>query len=136
MCPGCGAVSGREHSCYQRHLADEPVGGRPVRIDLMVRRLYCENPDCPKSTFVEQVEGLTVRYQRRTPGLEALVAAVAVALAGKAGARLLACLHYAVSWMTVLNVLMRIPLPQVVVPGQGHRPSRAQGARSGRGDPR
>ncbi|MGW6472893.1 ISL3 family transposase [Streptomyces nigra] len=40
----------------------------PVVIDLSVRRLYCENSDCPKTTFAEQVTGLTVRYQRRTPG--------------------------------------------------------------------
>jgi hypothetical protein len=47
-------------------VADEPVGGRAVVIDLSVRRLYCENPECPKTTFAEQVTGLTVRYHRRT----------------------------------------------------------------------
>lgn len=64
-------------------------------IDLSVRRLYCENPDCPKLTFVEQVDGLTERYQRRTPALRRMVEAVAVALAGSAGARLLTVLHHA-----------------------------------------
>lgn len=87
--PGCGAISGWEHSRYVRHLADETVGGRPMRIDLSVRRLYCENPDCAKSTFAEQLGGLTVRYQRRPPlALQRVVDAVAVALAGSAGARL------------------------------------------------
>ena len=62
-----------------RHVADETVGGRPVVIDLSVRRLYCENPRCPKGTFVEQVDGLTVRYRRRTPALEQALDAVAVA---------------------------------------------------------
>ncbi|WP_190194030.1 transposase family protein [Streptomyces minutiscleroticus] len=66
-CPGCGMVAGWEHSRYVRHVADEAVGGRPVRIDLSVRRLYCENPQCVKVTFVEQVDGLTRRHQRRTP---------------------------------------------------------------------
>jgi hypothetical protein len=73
------------HSRYVRHVADEAVGGRPVVIDLSVRRLYCENPACPKTTFVEQIAGLTERYQRRTPALRRVVA---VALAGSAGARL------------------------------------------------
>ncbi|MFI1213507.1 transposase family protein [Streptomyces sp. NPDC020802] len=83
-CTGCGQKSAWSHSGYQRHVADEAVGGRPVRIDLTVRRLYCENPSCPKQTFAEQVDGLTVRYQRRTPALQAVVSAVGVALAGKA----------------------------------------------------
>nr|WP_246193111.1 hypothetical protein [Kitasatospora atroaurantiaca] len=37
-----------------RHLTDATVGGRPVRIDLSVRRLYCEDPACPKVTFVSR----------------------------------------------------------------------------------
>jgi transposase len=43
-CPGCGLSSDWLHSRYIRHVADEAVGGRPVVIDLSVRRLYCENP--------------------------------------------------------------------------------------------
>ncbi|MFF8531899.1 hypothetical protein ACN6K9_004238 [Streptomyces sp. SAS_267] len=48
---------------------------------------------CPRTTFVEQVDGLIERYQRRTPALRRIVEAVAVALAGSAGARLLMVLH-------------------------------------------
>ncbi|MFI0242592.1 transposase [Streptomyces sp. NPDC016845] len=110
-CPGRGTVADWEHSRYVRHVADEAVGGRPVRIDLSVRRLYCENPQCVKTTFVEQVDGLTVRYQRRTPGLQAIVVAVVTALAGTAGARLLHCLHQQLSWAALLGCLMRWPDP-------------------------
>ncbi|MFD7609031.1 ISL3 family transposase [Streptomyces mirabilis] len=73
--------------------------------------MYCENPVCEKVTFVEQVEGLARRYQRRTPALQRVVDAVAVALAGSAGARLLGVLHDVLSWASVLNCLMRIALP-------------------------
>ena len=110
-CPGCGQRSDWVHSRYVRHVADESVGGRPVVIDLSVRRLYCENAACPRTTFVEQVDGLTERYQRRTPALRRIVEAVAVVLAGSAGARLLATLHQTLSPASVLNCLMRIPLP-------------------------
>ncbi|XER99754.1 transposase [Streptomyces sp. S1D4-11] len=48
-------------------MADTHVGGQPTVVELNVRRLYCENSACPQRTFVEQVEGLTVRYGRRTP---------------------------------------------------------------------
>ncbi|MGW3651700.1 ISL3 family transposase [Streptomyces sp. NPDC000878] len=110
-CTGCGRASDWEHSRYVRHVAGEAVGCRPVRIDLSVRRLYCENPVCPKVTFAEQIDELTVRYQRRTPGLQAIVVAVATALAGKAGSRLLLHLHHALSWASLLTCLLKIPDP-------------------------
>ncbi|MFJ8828119.1 ISL3 family transposase [Streptomyces sp. NPDC102467] len=108
-CPGCGQPSDWDHSRYVRHVADEAIGGRPVMIDISVRRLYCEHSDCTRATFVEQVDGLTERYQRRTPALRRLVEALATALAGTA--RLLTVLHQTLSAVTVLNCLMRIPLP-------------------------
>lgn len=102
VCPGCGVVSRHEHSRYVRHLDDCQAGGRPVVIDLSVRRWYCDNSLCPRATFVEQVDGLTARYQRRTPQLQQQLEAVALALAGRAGARLAARLHQTVSalWQT------------------------------------
>jgi hypothetical protein len=116
VCPACGQSSDWVHSRYERHVADEAVGGRAVVIDLSVRRLYCENPTCEKVTFAEQVTGLTRRYQRRTPALQKVVDAVAVALAGSAGARLLGVLHHVLSWASVLNCLMRIALPAQPAP--------------------
>jgi transposase len=104
------------HSRYIRHVADEAVGGRPVVIDLSVRRLYCENPHCPKTTFVEPVGGLTARYQRPTPTLRQLLGAVAVALAGKTAVRLLPHLHQLVSCSTLLTMLMAMELPALPVP--------------------
>jgi transposase len=60
VCPACGWSSGRVHSRYWRRLADAAIGGRRVLIRLAVRRLFCGgNPDCPVTTFAEQVEGLT-----------------------------------------------------------------------------
>ncbi|WP_283959588.1 transposase family protein [Streptomyces mirabilis] len=100
-CPGCAVMSKRVHSTYGRCLADTPVGDRPVLIELTVRRLYCENVRCSRRTFAEQVEGLTVRYGRRTPAARRVLEAVAVALAGRAGSRLAAVLHAPVSRTTL-----------------------------------
>lgn len=50
------------------------------------------------------------------PALRRVVEAVAVALAGSAGARLLTVLHHVLSGATVLNCLMRIALPDRPVP--------------------
>ncbi|MEU6895549.1 transposase family protein [Streptomyces sp. NPDC046557] len=115
-CSGCGVPSDWTHSRYVRHLADVALGGRPVRIDLSVCRLYCENPSCPKVTFAEQVPGLTVRYQRRTPLLQHLVESVGVVPVGRGGARMLRVLNVRLSRCTVLAQPMRMPLPPLVTP--------------------
>ncbi|MEV0966265.1 transposase family protein [Streptomyces sp. NPDC049910] len=115
-CPECGRRSARVHSRYCRTLADVAVGGRPVLIGLTVRRLFCDSPDCGRRTFAEQVEGLTVRYQRRSPLLQHLVEMAGVLLAGRGGARLLQILKVPLSRTSVLFHLMRLPLPSAAVP--------------------
>ncbi|UUU26550.1 ISL3 family transposase [Streptomyces sp. DSM 40750] len=115
-CPDCELPSSRVHSCHERRLADTPVGDQPVLIELTVRRLYCDNAPCGRRTFVEQVGGLTFRYGRRTPASRRVPEAVAVALAGRAGARLAVVLHSAVSRMTLLRLVMALPDPSWAVP--------------------
>jgi transposase len=87
-CPACGFGSTRVHSAYLRRLSDTAVAGRELVIQLRVRRFFCGNAECGRTTFVEQVPGLTVRYGRRTPVLTTALQAVALALGGRAGARL------------------------------------------------
>ncbi|WP_406280090.1 transposase family protein [Streptomyces sp. NBC_00191] len=69
-CTGCGTPSGWCHSRYVRRFGDTSLGGRPVLIELSVRRLYCENASCGKVTFAEQVpgkhRGAAVAAPRRT----------------------------------------------------------------------
>lgn len=115
-CTGCGQLSGWCHSRYVRSLSDVTLAGRPLRIALSVRRLYCENTTCPKVTFAEQVPGLTARYQRRTPPLQRLVEDVGVVLAGRGGSRMLRILNIRLSRVSVLSQLMRVPLPPLVTP--------------------
>jgi len=110
-CPDCELPSNRVHSCYERRLADSPIGDQPVLIELTVRRLYCGNGLCGRRTFVEQVAGLTFRYGRRTPASRRVLEALAVALACRAGARLAVTLHSAVSRTTLLRLLMALPDP-------------------------
>lgn len=115
-CPDCGRGSARVHSRYCRTLADVAVGGRPVLIGLSVRRLFCDSPWCGRRTFAEQVEGLTARYQRRSPLLQHMVEMAAVLLARRGGARLLQILKVPLSRTSVLFHLMRLPLPSPATP--------------------
>ncbi|WP_219419413.1 transposase family protein [Pseudonocardia nigra] len=89
-CPRCRQVSVRSHSRYQRRLADAPIAGRPVQLRLQVRRFFCDNTVCATRTFVEQPAALAVPRSRRTSVLREALTAIAVALAGRAGARLAA----------------------------------------------
>jgi zinc-finger of transposase IS204/IS1001/IS1096/IS1165 len=81
-CSGCGAVSRRVQSRYERRLLDTAIGGWEVVLCLAVRRFACLSPECAKVTFAEQVSGLTSRYARRTPAVTAMLEAVALALGG------------------------------------------------------
>ncbi|WP_426636017.1 transposase family protein [Planosporangium sp. 12N6] len=108
-CPQCGQPSTRVHAYHLRCLADLPVGGRGVIVELRVRRLVCPTASCPRRTFREQVPALARRWARRTCQLTALIADLAVVMAGRAGAAVLARLGVRVSRSTVLRVLMGLP---------------------------
>ena len=105
-------MSQRVHSRYQRHLADTAAGGQEVVIDLQARRFFCGNGGCAKATFAEQVPGLTTRYGRRTCGLQTVLQAIALALGGRAGARLTGRLACTASRSTLLRLIRAAPDPQ------------------------
>ena len=111
VCPRCGQRSGRVHSRYRRRLADAPAGGRRVWIWLVVRRFFCGSPDCGAVTFAEQVGGLTSRRARRTPLLARMLTGIALALAGRAGARLAGLLGLAAGRSSLLRLVTALPDP-------------------------
>lgn len=106
-------MSGRVHSRYVRRLFDGALGARPVVIALTVRRFVCRNSTCPARTFVEQVDGLSQRYRRRTLPLLGVLSQVGLALAGRAGARLAAVLGIRVDRTTLLRLVRALPEPEV-----------------------
>lgn len=108
-CPGCGQRAERVHSRYVRVLDDAAWAGRPVVIKLTVRRFFCNNNQCGRRTFVEQVDGLTAAYSRRTPLLGSMLEAVGLALAGRAGSRLAGALGLPASRSTLLRLVHRLP---------------------------
>ena len=85
-------------------------------IELRVRRLVCPSPSCPQRTFREQVPALARRWARRTRQLTAVVADLAVILAGRAGAVVLSRLGVRISRSTVLRTLMALPIPDRPAP--------------------
>ncbi|MFJ6558214.1 ISL3 family transposase [Streptomyces luteogriseus] len=115
-CPDCGSWSSRVHSSYLRFPADVPTAGRRVIVCLHVRRFFCPNASCGRLTFVEQVLGLTRRHSRRSERLRQVLAAVGLALAGRAGARMAQVFGVPVSRSTVLRLVAALPEPQPPAP--------------------
>jgi transposase len=115
-CPRCATTSSRVHAWHVRRLTDLPAAGRAVLVELRVRRLVCQNTQCPQRTFREQVGQLAVRCARRTLRLTSTIGRLAVVLAGRAGAAVLAGLGVSVSRSTMLRALMALPIPQEPVP--------------------
>lgn len=115
-CPDCGSQSTRVHSSYLRFPADVPSGGRLVVLQLRVRRFFCPEPSCARRTFAEQMPGLTRRHSRWTERLGATLAAVGLALAGRAGARMAQASGVSISRSAVLRLLDALPEPAVPAP--------------------
>jgi transposase len=116
VCPNCGFVAHRVHSRYERRLSDLMVGGRETVIHLLVRRMFCGNEQCARTTFVEQVAGLTTRHGRRSVGLSRVLQHIALALGGRAGARLTAHVALDVNRMTLLRLVRALPDPPASAP--------------------
>ncbi|WP_433206493.1 hypothetical protein ACQP1G_20100 [Nocardia sp. CA-107356] len=55
---------------------------------MRVRRFYCGNLACARTTFAEQVPGLTTAHARRTPLLRSVLERIALSLGGRPGERL------------------------------------------------
>ncbi|MET7370878.1 ISL3 family transposase [Streptomyces sp. NPDC005566] len=116
LCPGCEGWSSQVHGSYLRFPADVPSAGRRVVLQLRVRRFACRNAGCRRRTFVEQVSGLTRRNGQRTERLRSTLAAIGLALAGRAGSRLADIVGAPVSRSTVLRLVDALPEPEVSAP--------------------
>jgi len=84
-----------------------------VTIHLEVRRFFCGSQECELRTFAEQVPAVTQRHQRRTAQLGSVLEAVALALAGRAGARPASALGIAVSRTTLIRLIRALPDPAI-----------------------
>jgi transposase len=109
-CPGCRQESRRIHSRYRRILSDLPWGGIPVRIELRVRRLFCDSEHCGQQIFTERLPKTVQRYSRRTCRLSASLQQITSALGGSAGSRLAKQLGILASGSTLLRQLRRKPI--------------------------
>ncbi|HEV2456757.1 MAG TPA: transposase family protein [Ktedonobacterales bacterium] len=112
--PVCGVRSERVHARSTRQVADLPWCGVAVRLQLQVRRCFCDQPTCRRASFTERLPGVVAPYARRTVRLSQLVELVGLLLGGSAASGLLR--HRAQGALlgsrdTVLRTLRRAPCP-------------------------
>jgi transposase len=83
-----------------------------VVLRLRMRRFFCHQPTCPARTFAEQIPSLTTPYARRSPLARRMLETIALALAGRAGARLAEGLGLPVGRSTLLRLIRALPDPE------------------------
>jgi transposase len=115
-CPLCHVRTSRIHSRYTRTLADLPWGAYVVRVQLRVRKFFCDHPACPRQIFTERLPTVAAPWARRTLRLAQLLLAYGLALGGEAGARLVARLGLRTSADTLLRLVQTAPTPDVSAP--------------------
>src|SRR5450755_3874106 len=104
--PRCTACAGSQvsyHSRYYRTLRDLPWQGRPVQIQLHIRRFRCRNADCRRKIFAERLSAVAAPRARETQRRCEILGVVGYALGGLSGARLLNRLGMPSSHDTVLR---------------------------------
>lgn len=111
-CFACGVRTRRVHSRYERRISDRPVAGRSTVILLTVRRFFCDNADCERRTFVEQIAGISERYRQASTGLRQLLHAIATELGGRPGSRFCRKIAVPAGRMRLLQLLHAPSVPQ------------------------
>ena len=80
-----------------------------MRLELDVHRFRCDNPACPRLTFVERLPDLVPFYARRTQRLTAQLRVMALEAGAEAGARIGRHSGIQTSGDTLLRILRQTP---------------------------
>ncbi len=119
LCPLCQCRSESVHSRYVRSVADLPWAGWAVRLELHVRRFFCQNKACIRQLFTERLPSVVAPYARRTTRLTDLFTLIGFALGGEAGKRLVDGMGLEISPDTLLRLVRKqqesqVPTPRVL----------------------
>ncbi len=119
LCPLCQCRSESIHSRYVRLVADLPWAGWAVRLELHVRRFFCQNRACTRQIFTERLPNVVAPYARRTMRLTDLFTLIGFALGGEAGKRLVDGMGLETSPDALLRLVRaqqesQVPTPRVL----------------------
>jgi transposase len=113
QCPLCGTPAERVHSRYTRKITDLPCGGQPIRIQIQVRKCFCEVSTCARKIFAERLTPFVDAFARVTQRLFQIVQVVGLATGGRLGVRVTDRLGIETSRHTILRRIMALPTEPV-----------------------
>ncbi len=119
LCPLCQCRTACVHSRYTRVVADLPWAGWGVRLELHVRRFFCQNQECKRRIFTERLPGVVAPSARRTTRLADLLTVIGFAMGGEAGNSLVERMGLEASPQTLLRLVRQeeerqVPTPRVL----------------------
>lgn len=104
-CPICQTDSFRIHSRIIRTLSDLPCVNRKMLLYWQARRFFCDNQECSRLTFTEQLPDLAPPYARRTNRLSEKQCDIGYELGGEAGRRLASIFNIPISGDQLLRLV-------------------------------
>jgi len=119
-CPSCNVSSYRSHSRYCRNVQDLPVSDCYVHFQIIVRKWFCDNPDCQQKIFTERLSWLD-SYQRNTKRLEEVIEKIAFSTNCLTAEKVCQSLHIRISHDTLLRRVRDVSFDYEVSPFRRHR---------------
>lgn len=109
-CPTCGQTSCRIHSRYCRMVRDLPIADYKVKLQLIVRKFFCDHAPCEQRIFTERGTKLLKPYARRTIRMDESLRSIAFSTSAEQGSKLSKQMDMPVSADTILRLIRKTPV--------------------------
>jgi transposase len=108
-CPYCGQESTAKHATKRREIADTPLRGKSVKLEITAYQWKCENPECRCKVFNDGAF-MSEKYRSRTIELDQLILAVSSEFSSEGASRILKRMGITVSNDTIDRMIARIEI--------------------------
>lgn len=115
-CPLCRKPSSKVHSYYERKVQDLPISGKMVKLSITTRKFFCLEDTCPRKVFAERFGSYLMPHQRRLERSNGQIQAIGLSCGSKPGASVCEVIGLPVSASTILRIMKRTILPEVITP--------------------
>jgi len=109
-CPLCNKYGNRIHSHYVRSLADLPISGKLVQLQLRARKFFCRNKSCPRKIFTERFSQDILPYARRLCRSIDVLRSIGLEVGGNKGALISRIAGNPVSSSTILRLIQQLEI--------------------------
>lgn len=109
-CPSCNSLSHRVHSRYWRTARDLSISLYGVKLHLLVRKFFCDNPSCQQRIFVQHCSSFLKPYSRRTERLNHTFTHLAFSMSAEGASRIASVLSIPASPDSFLYFVRQIPI--------------------------